>query len=193
MFLGSVPLAAQYAVPVQSSFGVASGLQSSQGSTPQSVTVLTSPPQTSGCPVSLRAEHKADGTMVQAGDQTRGTHPKGHAGIGQWLHLTLANPKGKKVTAALITVFGFSDKARMTQTSGNGADARRTITVPFSTVPLSGAAPATAEADVWVPYMTAVQSIEIHSVTFDDGAVWSFAGKAGCHIMPDPLMLIAGR
>jgi hypothetical protein len=162
------------------SFGVAAGLQ--QGAAPAQKTVLRStiiPVQGAACPVSLRAQHLADGSMVQ----TANAHPKG---LGQWLHLTLANLPQKKVAVAQITVHGFSDKARMTQTSGSGADASRTMTVPFI------ATGQTAEADVWIAGMTAVQTIDLHSVAFDDGSE-SFAGAAGCQITPDPLMLIAAH
>jgi len=182
LFLGSLPLAAQYAVPVQNSFGAVSGLQSGQGSTPQSVTVLTSPPQTSGCPVSLRAQHLADGGIMRARDPNLKS-------VGQWLHLTVANPQEKKVRAALITVHGFADKTRVTQTGrGNTPDASRTVTVSFS-----AAAGQAAEADVWVPGITAVALIELKQVTYADGSLWSLAGGGSCRITPDPLMLIAGR
>jgi hypothetical protein len=154
--------------------------------TPAQSTLLQLTKQSPGasCPVSLRARHKADGTMVQTGAQTHEAHPKG---LGQWLHLTLANPQGKKVITAWITVQGFSNRARVTQTSGNGSDASQTLSVRFTAVDQA------AETDVWVPDMTAVQTIDLNSVTFGDGSVWSFAGNAGCRITPDPLMLIAGR
>jgi hypothetical protein len=75
----------------------------------------------------------------------------------------------------------------MTQTSGDGSDASHTMMVRFS-----GAGQA-AEADVWVPGMTAVGSIDLDGVTFADGAMWNFANDGGCRITPDPLMLIAGK
>jgi hypothetical protein len=142
----------------------------------------------SGCPVSLRVQHKADGSVIE----TRDARAKGHASPGQWLHLTLANPPGKKVTAALVTITGFSGKPRMTQTAGSAgdaiqADASRTMTVPFT------AAGQVAEADLWVPEMSAVQAIEIKSVTFDDGAVWTVASGAGCRVAPDLFMAVAAR
>jgi hypothetical protein len=136
-----------------------------------------------GCPVSLRVQHKADGSVIE----TRDVRAKGHASLGQWLHLTLANPQGKKVTAALIEITGFSGKARRTQTAGSAGDARQTMTVPFTA---TGQA---AEADLWVPEMSAVQAIEIKSVAFDDGAVWTVAAGAGCRVAPDLFMAVAAR
>ncbi len=183
LLMGALPLAAQSAGNGQMAGADSTELvrMGPNGETAGvSGTQLRAMPMAAGCPVSLRAQHKADGSMVKTG----GAHPKG---LGQWLHLTLADPQGKKVAGAQITVHGFSDKARMTQTSGGGSDASRTMTVPFT------ASGQTAEADLWIPEMTAVETIDLHSVTFDDGAVWSFGRNAGCRITPDPLMLIAGR
>ncbi len=179
--LGALPLAAQYARDAQPSgadFSQLVRIGPNGEAVEASGAQLRAMPMAAGCPVSLRAQHKADGTMVQTGE----AHPQG---VGQWLHLTLGESQGKQVAAAQITVYGFSDKARMTPTSGGGSDASRTLTVPFI------ATGQTAEADLWIPGMTAVETIEIKSVTFDDGAVWSFAGNAGCRIAPDPFMLIA--
>jgi hypothetical protein len=165
------------------SFGVVTQL--SQGSAPSSVIVLTAPPQASACPVSLRAQHLADGSMVR----TRDGHSKG---VGQWLHLSVDKPQAEQVTSALITVHGFADVPRVTEAAPAAktqSDAQRTMTVSFSTVPASGA----AGADLWVPGMTAVTSIELKRVTYADGSLWSFAGGGSCRITPDPLMLVAGR
>jgi hypothetical protein len=195
LLLGSVSLAAQYPVPAQNqkSFGVASTSLFRPGSGAPSVVVPTGQPQMSGCPVSLRAQHLADGSMVRARD----AHPKG---VGQWLHLAVAYPEAgpsaaaaKEVTGALITVHGFADVPRMTEAAPAAearADAKRTILVPFSTATYAGPA---AGADVWVPGMTAVTSIDLKSVTYADGSQWSLTGGGSCRITPDPLMLIAGK
>jgi hypothetical protein len=183
LILGSLPLAAQWVQNPPRSYGIASdgAGASGVGSSPESASGARAAGPLS-CPVSLKAQHKADGTMVQ----TRDAHAKG---VGQWLHLMLANPQGRKIAAALITVHGFADHARMTQAAqANTPDARRTMMVPFSS-----ASAQNAEADLWVPDMTAVLSIDLNSVTLEDGGVWSFAGSTGCRISPDPFMLIAGK
>jgi len=59
----------------------------------------------------------------------------------------VGNPKSGWIAEATITVHGFSDKARVTQTlsSGNSSDAASTLTVHFSDAtekprrPISGA------------------------------------------------------
>jgi hypothetical protein len=176
LVLGALSLAAQ-STGSGGSFGAASGLASTDLATaaPDAATAGA------GCPVSLQAQHKADGSVVR----TSNVHPKG---VGQWLHLRLANPQTKRVTEAQVTVHGLSNKPHVTKTAGSATDEERTMTVSFA-----GKAGEAAEADLWVPEMTAVESLDLNSATFDDGAVWNFAGSTGCRIAPDPMMLIAGK
>jgi hypothetical protein len=156
-------------------------------------TLFEDPPAAADCPVSLRAQHLADGTLIQA----RSGHPRG---MGQWLHLTLAGKRASPVAAATVTVHGFSGKGRLTQAapamnessrkglSTGSSDAAQDLTVRFSST--SGEA---AAGDLWIPGMTAVQMIELHSVAYADGSVWRFSAPETCRVAPDPLMLIAGR
>lgn len=163
---GTFPLGAQSAAPAQST----TTLQ------------FTLPPAANTCPVSLRAQHLSDGNLFKVGDG----HPKG---VGQWLHLTLVNPPSREIARATITVHGFSNKARVTQTSphkANGADAVQTLTVRFSAGPDK-----TASGDVWVPGMTAVVRIDLDAVTYTDGLVRRFTASESCRVTPDPFMLIA--
>jgi hypothetical protein len=181
LLAAALPLAAQWVQSPPQSFGAASGVFGPASGPAQS---QVSPMGAAGCPVSLKAQHKADGSMVRTGS----AHPKG---VGQWLHLTLASPQGKQVTSAIIKVHGFSGTPHVTDTSSNASHSssgtERTLTVPFT------AAGQAAEADVWVPGMTAVETIDLDSVSYADGAVWSQAGGAGCRITPEPFMPIAGR
>lgn len=136
-----------------------------------------------GCPVSLRAQHLADGSLLQAGN----SHPRG---IGQRLHLTLADHRSSQIVTAKVTIHGMSNKGRITQAaaSDGSSDAVSTLNVQFS-----AASPGSVAGDVRVPGMTAVERIDLDSVAYADGSVWSFAGQQACHVTPDPLMLIAGR
>lgn len=165
---GTFPLGAQSVAPAQSTTTLQFAL----------------PPAANTCPVSLRAEHRSDGNLFKVGDG----HPKG---VGQWLHLTLVNPASREIARATVTVHGFSNKPRVTQTSphqANGSDAVQTLTVRFSAGPGK-----TASGDVWVPGMTAVQTIDLDEVTYMDGLVRRFAASESCRITPDPFMLIAGN
>lgn len=177
LFLSSITLTAQNAAPRPKVFRL----------TPSNAAALqmTLPPLSAvqGCPVSLRAQHLADGAMVRV----RGGHP---AGVGQWLHLMLADRGSSQIVSATVTIHGMSGKTGITlaATGGNSSDAEHTMTVE-----LSAAEPGWVAANAWVSGMTAVQRIDLDSVVYSDGTVSSFAGRQACRVTPDPLMLIAGR
>ena len=165
----------------QASLGQASGapapLKPAGGAT-----TVTAAPGPMMCPISLRAQHLADGSMVQV----RNSHP---TGVGQWLHLTLVNPRSRQIVKATMTIHGLSNKARITQTAmGDTSDVVRTMTVPFA-----AASTGTVAGDVRVAGVTAVQRIDLDTVVYADGATESFAAQPACRVAPDPFMLVAGR
>lgn len=167
------------------SFGVAS--TGSLNGPKHTIVLQSAPAAGPACPVSLRAQHLSDGGMVKVRDG----HPDHPAGIGQWLHLTLANPASRRIAKARVIVYGFTNRARVTEAGAGGqgsADAIRTFTVAM--VAQSDKAVA---GDLWAPGMTAVQTVELESVTYADGETASFSGNQACRVAPDPLMLIAGR
>ncbi len=173
---GSIALAAQGI-----SFSATS--VTSPGAAPAQLTAQAPPSRIFACPVFMRAQHLADGSMVRTGN----AHPKG---MGQWLHLSLSDNPSQAITAATVTIHGYSNKGRITQAAGrNGAfDAAQTMTVP-----LSATSPQLAVGDVWAPGMTAVATIDLDAVTYADGSTSSFTGQPACRIAPDPLMLITSR
>ena len=153
----------------------------------EGATTVTAAHGPNPCPVSLRAQHQADGSLVKI----RGDHP---AGVGQGLHLTLVNPPSRQIATATMTIRGWSNKARITQTgAGNGSGGGAFDTIKTVTVQFSAAAPGTVAGDVRVPGMTAVERIDLDSVVYTDGTVESFAAEQACHVTPDPFMLVAGR
>ena len=177
VFLAGSFVAAQYTKPQPQSFGTA-GMED-----------LASPANANvertarGCPVSLRAQHGADGNILKV-DRSR------PAGLAQLLHLVLTSPDSRQIVRGSLTVRGMSGKARMTQTKGSPdqGDVVRNLEVRFT--PQGGR---NVAGDAWAPGMSAVLTVELRSVTFADGAVWRFAGQDGCRVEPDGLMLIAGK
>lgn len=177
VFLAGSLATAQYTRPQPQSFGTAK------------VESLTSPTHANvqtaavGCPVSLHADHGADGNILKV-DKNR---PKG---LAQLLHLMLVNPDARQIVAGDVTVRGISGKPRMTQTLGSTgqADVVRNLHVRFAAQEGRNIA-----GDVWAPGMSAVLTVELNSVTFADGSLWRFAGREGCRVTPDPLMLIADK
>lgn len=170
---------------IAQSFGVASTVTLNGPS--QSTALQSSPPAGLACPVSLRAQHLADGSTIKVRDG----HPDHPAGVGQWLHLTLANPDSRGIVKARVTVRGYSNRAHVTEAwiSGQGsADAIRTFTVA-----LAAQSDGAVAGDLWAPGMTAVQTVELGSVTYADGETLNFSGNGTCRVAPDPFMLVAGR
>ncbi|MGA7342181.1 MAG: hypothetical protein WBE72_04750 [Terracidiphilus sp.] len=153
----------------------------------QTIVLESAPAAGPACPVSLRAQHLSDGSMVEVRDG----HPNHPAGIGQWLHLTLANPGPRRMVKARVIVRGYTNRARVTEAGAGGhgsAEAIRTFTVA-----LTAQSDKAVGGDLWAPGMTAVQTVELDSVTYGDGGTASFSGNESCRVAPDPLMLIAGR
>ncbi|MGB0064271.1 MAG: hypothetical protein WBP85_07475 [Terracidiphilus sp.] len=137
-----------------------------------------------GCPIAMRAQHMADGQIVKAGN----ARPQG---IGQWLHLTLTAPDAHRIAKAELTIRGSSPKGRMTQTLESGdstSDASARQVAEFT------AGPDRQDlSDLWVPGITAVQSIEIDSVTYADGSTWKLTGSLSCRVIPEAFMLVTSR
>jgi hypothetical protein len=48
-------------------------------------------------------------------------------------------------------------------------------------------------SDLYVPGFTAVSSIELLEVSYDDGRVWRIGGSSVCRVKPDPMMLIVSH
>jgi hypothetical protein len=136
----------------------------------------------SACPVRLRAQHGADGTMRKV-DQNR---PQG---VAQKLHITLTSNDSRQITEAHLKVRGASIRGKLTpsDSSRSNMDYTRNVAVKVRQTTDNE-----ATGDVWVPGMTAVLEVELNSVTFADGGMQWFGPSQSCRFTPDHLMLIAG-
>ncbi|MGA3102251.1 MAG: hypothetical protein ABSD61_10360 [Terracidiphilus sp.] len=181
-FVGCLLTVAPWAVAAQTgaqSYGVA-GMENmgSGGQSPVQTATLPNP-----CPVGVRASHLSDGGVVKTGTM----HPKE---LGQRLHLTLTSPDSRSIASATVNVRGWTAKGRIEQT---GKDEGAALPVRTLTVPFTAGADRTASADVWAPGLTAVSSVELISVAFEDGTTWTQAQGKTCQVTPDPLMLVTNR
>lgn len=166
----------------QATFGTA-GMESLSGAP----VVHALPPVQPTCPV-LRAQQRAAGSLQQAGEN----RPKG---LAQRLHISLADPQARQIVSAHIRVHGLSGKARTAQALSNSveADSARNLEVRFSAAQSIAGQAKAAEADLWVPAMTAVLKIDLNSVTYADGSTRTFSAHDNCRVVPDPTMLISTR
>ena len=147
--------------------------------------VVVSSPQNMTCPITMRAEYGMDGGLKAVKDGAL------HRGPGQQLQLTLDNSKLTAISAIRITVHGWSGTGRTLpaiKANSSYATASRTLDLA-----LSIGANETADTDVWVSGLTAVDSIDLESVSYSDGSSWKSSDSQACRIMPDPMMLISSR
>jgi hypothetical protein len=181
-FIGCLFLVAPLGLAAQnSSFGISGGLVTTLiGPDGKAVPGTQAYPQLNLCPVSIQASHLSDGNVVK----TSTNHPKG---VGQRLHLKLHSPDGRTITSATVNLRGWTAKGR-TAKVGSSDDAflgARTLTVPFALD-----ADRMSSADIWVPGLTAVVSVELLSVKFSDGSTWIPVQGHACRVAPDHLMLV---
>lgn len=141
-------------------------------------TTAVTPPNL--CPVSMQASHLSDGNIVRTG----ANHPNG---VGQRLHLKLSSPDQRTITSATVNLRGWTGKGRTAQvgSSDDAALGVRTLTVPFTP-----SADRTVSADIWVPGLTSVISVELLSVKYSDGSTWTPPQSKTCRVAPDLLMLV---
>ena len=133
------------------------------------------------CPVRLRAQHGADGTMRKV-DKNR---PEG---IAQLLHLILTSKDSRQVVEAHLRVRGASGKGGTSRTDlgQNEMEATRDVTAK-----LRPTGENEASGDVWIPGMSAVLQVELNFVKFADGGMQLLGASQGCRFTPEHLMLIA--
>jgi hypothetical protein len=149
------------------------------------------PPMPSSCPLAMEARYPSglaarvpvgSGGMVNAKPSRK---------IGQELHLKLTNSKREAVRAVRITAHGWTGKGRTlpAQKASSGRDGgSATVSIEVSIAPH-----ATAERDVRLDGLTAVDSIDLVEVSYANGSSWEPASDDACHIVPDPVMLISQR
>jgi hypothetical protein len=142
-------------------------------------------PMVNACPISLRAQQSSAATRREVGSDDPG--PKG---VAQSLHLIVTNPDSRRLVAANVTVRGFADKARFVETlsSQDNSDAARTMDVRF----LAGSGKE-ASADLRVPGLTAVSSIDLNSVTFADGSIWKPVAGDSCRSWINGFVLVSSH
>jgi hypothetical protein len=158
--------------------------------THKTTTLVVNVPQLSSCPVSVRAQQFSAANEMKV-DQNR---PKG---LAQLLHLTLANPPDSRVARATVTVRGLLPKTRATLTpltlGADASDAAKTLEVAFPAGTDPAGTDKAASAELWVPGLSAVYSIDLVSVTYADGSTWTANTARTCRTPIDGIMLVGAR
>lgn len=140
------------------------------------------------CPVSMHAtQGQWDHTIRVRNGQMVIPQP-----FGQRISLTLKDTHPARIIAATVRVRGLNGKSHMVETpasTGENWNAMRTMRVTFSEEN-----DGSYSADLRIPGFTAVTSVELLDVSYDDGTSSQPSGPRACRItQPDPLMLISNR
>lgn len=141
------------------------------------------------CPVSMHATQGVwDHTIrVRNGDQEEVRQP-----FGQRIFLNMKDSHPARIIAATVRVRGLNGKDRVVETpvtTDQNWNAMRTMRVKF-TEEIDGS----FSSDLRIPGFTAISSVQLLEVSYDDGAVSKPSGPPACNlIQPDPLMLILNR
>jgi hypothetical protein len=171
LLFGSIALSAQ------------TSAQTSDQNKTQTVIVAVRP-ENGACPVSVHAKQAGGGEMQRV-DRA---HPKGG---GQGVHLILTNPDSRQIIGAKVTVRGLTAKNRVLNTlsiQDDSSDAAKTLSLTFSAD--SGKE---ASTDIWVPGLTAIQSIDLNTLTYADGSTRQLSAGMTCRTIPDAVMLVGTR
>jgi hypothetical protein len=171
LLLSSIPLAAQ------------------NGAKPESrAFVLRAQPVVNGCPIGMVASQGVWDHTIRVRQGQEGQNPQP---LGQRIFLTLNDTHSAPIVAATVKVYGLTAKNHMVQTDNRATadgDATKTMSITFATRQKNG-----VSSDLYIPGFTAVNSIELVQVSYDDGRVWRIGADSVCRVTPDPMMLIANH
>jgi hypothetical protein len=142
-------------------------------------------PTGEGCPVRMQARQRPGGYLRSAHDEQR------VEGLAQRIFLTLTGGQSRQISKAVVTARGLTAKNRVVpalSSDGDASDITKTLSLNFTEG--SGRV---VSSNLVLAGFTAVNSIELDSVTYSDGSTWKYSGGTGCRVVPDPLMLIDGQ
>jgi len=137
------------------------------------------------CPVDMHVRQGVGGQMV-ATDRNGAQVEMFAAHLKLQLHDSRPNRTSQRMVNAKVTVRGWNGKARVLP--AESFFAQNGDLVKSFTVTLSGGGLPDASADLHLPGFTAARTVELESITFDDGQVWTFSGSSACQATPDPFM-----
>jgi hypothetical protein len=137
------------------------------------------------CPVSMRAQQRTSASgLTRAGG--------GNVAVpGQRIHLDV--DRGPNAVVAIhVTVRGTTARPRIyaAQSQQVRPDAVKTFTL---TADGASANNVVISSDLLLRGFTSVQLVNLDSVSYADGSLWTPAAGKSCSVAPDPLMLVSSR
>jgi hypothetical protein len=147
----------------------------------------------STCPVELSAEHHGLSELVPAGGNLP-SHPLNETRGHQAFDLSIKNTHLQRIVAAELEVHGTSSKSRIMPATGAvlttepAADAVRNVHLA-SSVPADQSRTNT----VSVKNLTSISWINVIELRYADGSTWHAHPGSECRVIPNGMMLIAGK
>jgi hypothetical protein len=163
-------------------------------STPPCVAAPATVANPSACPVELSAEQRGAGAMVTVRPGMPDVPRSDASRAQQSFDLSMKNSRLQRIVAAELEVHGTSNNSRVVPagpavlTDKPTADAVRNVRV-VSSVP----ADETRTRTVSVKDLTSVAWISVIELRYADGSTWHARPGVECRVVPDGLMLIAGK
>jgi hypothetical protein len=155
---------------------------------PQATPTVLMPPRTpsADCPVGLKVNHGP--SFLQRDTKYGPFAPSGPKVQEQRIQLTMTNPSPKEIVGAQITVYGFSDKWRAIPLAGaaDTPDLKKRVNLV-----LDVKGNAHASSDLSLSRFTSVAYVDLDSLTYADGAIWTASSSAVCSVTPELLMLVS--
>jgi hypothetical protein len=145
------------------------------------------------CPVELSAEQRGMGALVAVGPDSPAVPPDANH-PRQSIDLSMKNIRLQRIVAAELEVHGTSNKSRVLPAGGAvltnqpTADAVRNVHL-VSSVPAEQSRTRTLS----VNDLTSVAYILVIELRYADGSTWHARPGAECRVIPDGMMLIAGK
>ena len=146
----------------------------------------------SRCPIAMDARQEGGLHMVRTQD---GSKAPQQPAITPSLILTA--PQGRQILSATITAHGYAapNGAIPLNVAGQAVlhsgpvsrpELASTVTVKFES---NGNG--SFSGKFRLPGFTVLESVDLNAVTFADGSTWSFTSASGCHVQPDPFVLVS--
>lgn len=140
------------------------------------------------CPVSMHAtQGQWDHTIRVHNGEREVIQP-----FGQRIFLTLKDSHPARIIEATVRVRGLNGKSHLMETPTSTAqdwNAMRTMRITFT-----DEGDGSFSSDLRIPGFTAVSSVQLLDVSYDDGTASKPSGPAACNTtQPDPMMLVTNR
>lgn len=146
----------------------------------------------STCPVGLEVGRHADGSLIPI------DRSASHSPVHQWLDLRMTNPGTSPIISAELDVYGTENKARIASADSASAAVLRMDDPNADAVRHIHLDSHVAAAGSWshllsVEGLTSVAWVDVAELRYADGSRWHAGAEQACRVLPDPLMLIAGK